>query len=304
MTNRQIAGRLCVTVHAVKFHLASIYRKLGVNNRTEAVVAFLQANGELKPASLAHRGSESLLPCPLALPADRCHRVRPRNHSRLRKRRQGRRGRIYLLPTTADVAGHDASLRDAARLPMGPHGSSGGSDVGTVDLDIFGTPVRRSNSPGLPGAVLRSTYQRRPDPAPDPKERPAEDRFDRCGGDGPGDEQSIGAGRRDGRRPYVCSGRRAVSQEGANLFRSYIADQQASAGIPLKQRVLLQVVSTKAAVIKGRKKTLAIVAFLAVLIATIALTFVLENHRPRIQAVAPVTAAAPAERVDVRKTGS
>jgi DNA-binding NarL/FixJ family response regulator len=48
MTNQQIAGRLCVTVHAVKFHLASIYRKLDVNNRTEAVVAFLQANGELK----------------------------------------------------------------------------------------------------------------------------------------------------------------------------------------------------------------------------------------------------------------
>ena len=49
MTNRQIAGRLCVTVHAVKFHLASIYRKFEVNNRTEAVVAFLQANGALKP---------------------------------------------------------------------------------------------------------------------------------------------------------------------------------------------------------------------------------------------------------------
>ena len=49
MTNRQIAGHLCVTVHAVKFHLASIYRKFEVHNRTEAVVAFLQANGELKP---------------------------------------------------------------------------------------------------------------------------------------------------------------------------------------------------------------------------------------------------------------
>jgi two-component system, NarL family, response regulator LiaR len=49
MTNQQIAGCLCVTVHAVKFHLASIYRKLDVNNRTEAVVAFLQTNGELKP---------------------------------------------------------------------------------------------------------------------------------------------------------------------------------------------------------------------------------------------------------------
>jgi hypothetical protein len=95
-----------------------------------------------------------------------------------------------------------------------------------------------------------------------------------------------------------------ASREGANLFRSYIADQQASGGIPVKQRVLLQVVSTKAAMIAGRKKTLAILALLAVLIATIALTFVLENLRPRLQAVAPVTAAGLAERVDVRKTGS
>lgn len=95
-----------------------------------------------------------------------------------------------------------------------------------------------------------------------------------------------------------------VSRAGADLFRSYIAHQQASAGIPLQQRVLLQVVSTKAALIAGRTKTLAIVAFLAVLIATIALAFVLENLRPRIQVVAPVTAAAPEERVGVRHTGS
>jgi DNA-binding NarL/FixJ family response regulator len=48
MTNRQIAGHLSVTVHAVKFHLASIYRKLEVHNRTEAAVAFLEASGALK----------------------------------------------------------------------------------------------------------------------------------------------------------------------------------------------------------------------------------------------------------------
>jgi len=41
-TNTQIAGRLDVTVHAVKFHLGSIYKKLGVANRTEAAVAYLQ----------------------------------------------------------------------------------------------------------------------------------------------------------------------------------------------------------------------------------------------------------------------
>jgi len=45
-TNTQIAGQLDVTVHAVKFHLGSIYKKLGVANRTEAAVAYLQGKGQ------------------------------------------------------------------------------------------------------------------------------------------------------------------------------------------------------------------------------------------------------------------
>ena len=43
MTNPQIAGRLELSVHAIKFHLASIYRKLGAANRTEAAVAWALA---------------------------------------------------------------------------------------------------------------------------------------------------------------------------------------------------------------------------------------------------------------------
>ena len=41
-TNAEIAGELGVSVHAVKFHLGSIYRKLGVGNRTEAAVWLLE----------------------------------------------------------------------------------------------------------------------------------------------------------------------------------------------------------------------------------------------------------------------
>jgi DNA-binding NarL/FixJ family response regulator len=40
--NRDIALELQITVNTVKFHLASIYRKLGVDNRTEASVAFVR----------------------------------------------------------------------------------------------------------------------------------------------------------------------------------------------------------------------------------------------------------------------
>jgi len=43
LTNEQVAARLEVTVHAVKFHLAAIYRKLDVANRTEAVAFYLRA---------------------------------------------------------------------------------------------------------------------------------------------------------------------------------------------------------------------------------------------------------------------
>jgi DNA-binding CsgD family transcriptional regulator len=43
LTNIQVAARLNVSVHAVKFHLAAIYRKLGVSNRTEAAAVYLRA---------------------------------------------------------------------------------------------------------------------------------------------------------------------------------------------------------------------------------------------------------------------
>ena len=42
LTNGQISAQLKVSVHAVKFHLASVYRKLAVTNRTEAAFVYLQ----------------------------------------------------------------------------------------------------------------------------------------------------------------------------------------------------------------------------------------------------------------------
>lgn len=50
LTNWEIASRLDVTVHAIKFHLAAIYRKLGVSNRTEAAVVFLRSQPLPEPA--------------------------------------------------------------------------------------------------------------------------------------------------------------------------------------------------------------------------------------------------------------
>jgi DNA-binding CsgD family transcriptional regulator len=44
LTNPEIASRLDVTPHAIKFHLSSIYRKLGVGNRTAAAAVYLTGN--------------------------------------------------------------------------------------------------------------------------------------------------------------------------------------------------------------------------------------------------------------------
>lgn len=51
LTNVQIATRLQITIHAVKFHLASIYRKLGVSNRTEAAVTYLASGYPQQPSA-------------------------------------------------------------------------------------------------------------------------------------------------------------------------------------------------------------------------------------------------------------
>jgi DNA-binding NarL/FixJ family response regulator len=45
MSNAEIGRTLAVSVHAVKFHLAAIYRRLGVANRTEAAVTYLRSAG-------------------------------------------------------------------------------------------------------------------------------------------------------------------------------------------------------------------------------------------------------------------
>jgi DNA-binding NarL/FixJ family response regulator len=57
LANRDIARELDITVNTVKFHLASIYRKLGVDNRTEASVAFVRHHVGLSPAP-AEKGLE------------------------------------------------------------------------------------------------------------------------------------------------------------------------------------------------------------------------------------------------------
>lgn len=76
-----------------------------------------------------------------------------------------------------------------------------------------------------------------------------------------------------------------AAMAGRRAFLEYVAQQQASAAIPDRQRIDVQVVQNASSptLIQPRKKTLPIVILLAVLSATVALAFVLENVRPRVR---------------------
>jgi hypothetical protein len=83
-----------------------------------------------------------------------------------------------------------------------------------------------------------------------------------------------------------------ATELGRAAFLAYVRGQQQAGGIPTSQRIELQTIqaATKPLLIQGRKKTLPIIVFLAVLCATVALAFVLENIRPRRSVLASADA--------------
>jgi hypothetical protein len=70
---------------------------------------------------------------------------------------------------------------------------------------------------------------------------------------------------------------------GTSAFRRYLGTRQRDARIPVSERVDVQLVNSAqhATLLQGRKKTLPIVIFLAVMIMTVGVAFLLENLRPR-----------------------
>jgi hypothetical protein len=83
----------------------------------------------------------------------------------------------------------------------------------------------------------------------------------------------------------------AIANRGAGAFMQYLATQQAAARVPAKDRVVVSVLNTanSSTLVTKRKKTIPIVVFITVMIATLGLAFILENLRPRVKPVeAPV----------------
>jgi hypothetical protein len=86
-----------------------------------------------------------------------------------------------------------------------------------------------------------------------------------------------------------------LAERNALALRRYIEDRQAANKIPQENRVRLELLRGSATpeLVSPRSKTLPMIAFFLVMVATIGLTLVLENLRPRIRAVAESPAALP-----------
>ena len=78
-----------------------------------------------------------------------------------------------------------------------------------------------------------------------------------------------------------------ITKRATSALRQYVEDQQHVNGVPDNQRLSLELVNKAgdSKLFTPRKKTLPIVVFLTVMMATIALTFVLENLNPRVRVV-------------------
>jgi hypothetical protein len=76
-----------------------------------------------------------------------------------------------------------------------------------------------------------------------------------------------------------------LAQRGANALDTFVARQQRANNVPTSDRVVFRtIVQPKGAVIfQPRSKTMAIVVFLAVMLATVGLAFALESIRPRVR---------------------
>lgn len=81
---------------------------------------------------------------------------------------------------------------------------------------------------------------------------------------------------------------RSISARASNAFLTYLRDKQDAAAIPADQRILIQEANRpKALLLEGRKKTMPVLVFVAMMSIAIGLAFILENMRPRIREITP-----------------
>jgi len=100
---------------------------------------------------------------------------------------------------------------------------------------------------------------------------------------------------------------KTIVTRGLDAFISYVTEQQAASGTPEDQRIQLRVLNAPASAVllEPRKKTLPIVVFLAVVMASITLAFIFENAsrgRSAVEVVADAEVVAKSEPQPVRES--
>lgn len=85
-----------------------------------------------------------------------------------------------------------------------------------------------------------------------------------------------------------------LAERGSKAFDTYLLEQQRANKVPAADRVVVEQLMRPraAAIFQGRSMTMPIVIFLAVMFATVALIFLLENLRPRRRELDDAAAAA------------
>lgn len=96
----------------------------------------------------------------------------------------------------------------------------------------------------------------------------------------------------------------AITRRGTAALIEYVKEQQRVNRIPPEKRIVLQVIQRPegAALTKPRKLTQPIVVLIATLMATIGLTFLLENLRPRARLIELGTPKAPTDAAAARRS--
>lgn len=292
LTNTQIANALNVTVHAVKFHLASIYRKLGVSNRAEAAFVFLRASASSGDAEepQPEPGPE---PAGLMVDLELYLRVLWRfrklvlagflvatnlallsfvkadwNGFSYREKEQWV-SRAVVLITEPDFPEGRAVFE---QMPISP-----AVQDPTAGIPEFAAPSRFTElatlyAPLAAGDDVREIMLR---------DGPLNGKIEAAPVLSPSEEVlpmvSIGG---IATTPEAAV---SLSRRGADAFRQFLKENQAANGIPSDERVILKVIRAPGEVelLNGRSLMLPVAVFLTVMLAFVGLAFVFKNLETR-----------------------
>ena len=282
LTNAQIADQLTVTSHAIKLHLSSVYRKLGVGNRTEAAVTYLtlQHARQLRwtfasssPCCGASKTSSSVASfsrfCSLYCRYGTPGMVNGKPGIVARGTESWESQTELIITQGSDPYGRAAQQYTGGSPKTGTPAVPVGEQAYMASLAPIYAAVANGNA--IHDEILKS------DPV-----------------DGAFNATAVVDSVTDAALPFVqftATGQTSTSvvrlaQKAALVLQTYVANEEKAAGIAPSDRVVLQLIENgdQATLVKGHSKSVPLLVFVAILGAAVALAFVKENADPRTAA--------------------